>query len=230
MKNILLYGLQRSGTNYMETLLPHNFSNVALLNQAFARSLPLHKHFRPYDEKWFVPEPKYLNQFQYPSFEDFDRHCQELTGAQDLGYITIVKEPYSWYISYCKLARKNRWPSYMHKWTNQHYMIEYSLFCKKWIDFRDQAPDKVALIRYEDVLKDLPGTLDSLREKFGLEKKQADYQNFSKVNMSRTFSVRRRNYYMKKQFMEQFSQEELFLLTHHLDAGVAKALGYERVV
>ena len=229
MKHLMVYGLQRSGTNYVETLLPHNFRDISLENVAYHRSLPLHKHFRPYDEMYYVPEPKYLNNFSYPHFDDFDAHVKRLTGKEELFYVVVVKEPYSWYISYCKLARKNRWPSYMPKWANQHYMVDYSLFCKKWLDFRRQAPEKVVILRYEDILKDMSGKLEDIRTRFGLEKVHEEYQNFSKVNMSKKFTSTRRNYYLNKEFLDLFSDEELFVITENLEAGVVEELGYELI-
>ena len=223
----MIYGLQRSGTNYIETLLPHNFKDISLENVAYHRSLPLHKHFRPHSMMYCVPEPKYLHNFQYAHFDEFDAHVKKLTGKDQLHYIVVVKEPYSWYISYCELARKNKWPTYMPKWANQHYVIDYSLFCKKWIEFRKQAPDKILLLRYEDILKDLSGNLELIRNQFDLEKIHQEYQNFSKVNMSKKFTSSRRNYYLKKEYLNLLSDEELFVLTENLDEAVVKELGYE---
>ena len=227
MHHMLVYGLQRSGTNYLETLLPNNFKDVSMENMGFARSLPVHKHFRPYDEKWFVPEPKYLNNFFYPHFSDFDAHVRRLTGKEPLHYVVTVKEPFSWYVSYCKEAGKSRWPSLVRKGLSQHYMIEYSLFCRKWLDFRGEAPAQVIILRYEDLLKDLAGSLDRVREQFGLEKAHETYQDFSKVNKSSRFSLKRRTYYLNKQFLDLFSKEDLFLLRENLNPDVVKELGYE---
>ncbi|MCB9285597.1 MAG: sulfotransferase domain-containing protein [Lewinellaceae bacterium] len=229
MKYFMVYGLQRSGTNYVETLLPHNFKDISLENMGYPRSLPVHKHFRLYDEMYYVPEQKYLNNFHYPHFDDFDAHVKRLTGKDELHYVVVVKEPYSWYISYCNLARKNRWPSYLPKWANQHYMIDYSLFCKKWLEFRREAPEKILLLRYEDILKDLPGNLEKVRAQFGLEKIREEYQNFSKVDMSKRFTSTRRNYYLKKEFLNLFTDEELYVLTENLDQAVVEELGYELV-
>jgi hypothetical protein len=227
MPHLMVYGLQRSGTNYMEKLLPSNFKDVHLENVAYHRSLPLHKHFRLYDEMYYVPEPKYLNNFSYPSFSDLDAHVQRLTGKEILHYVVVVKEPYSWYISYCKLAQKNNWPTYMKKWANQHYMIDYSLFVRKWLDFQAEAPDKVVVLRYEDLLADLEGSLEQIRTKFGLEMKHDSYQNFSKVNMSKKFGEKRRQYYLNKEFLNLLTDEELYVLTENLDPTVVEELNYE---
>jgi hypothetical protein len=229
MKYLLVYGLQRSGTNYVETLLPNNFKDVSLENVAYHRSLPLHKHFRPYEQMAFVPEPKYMHNFRYPAFSDFNAHACRLTGKEELHYVVVVKEPYSWYISYCKLAKKNNWPTYMPKWANQHYMTDYSMFCRKWLNFRKEAPEKIVILRYEDLLQDFAGNLEKVRSQFGLEKVVKEYQDFSKVNMSRKFTDKRRNYYLNKKFLELLADEELFVLTENLDPSVVEELGYELI-
>ena len=59
MKNILQFGLQRSGTNFLSTLLMKNF-RIEILNNS-DRKHPLHKHFRLYDDKSFIPDTKYQN-------------------------------------------------------------------------------------------------------------------------------------------------------------------------
>lgn len=226
MHHLLVYGLQRSGTNYIEALLPQNFKDISLENKGFCRSLPIHKHFRLYDQKWLVPEPKYLNNFYYPHFSDFESHVRRLTGKDDLRYVVIMKEPYSWYISYCGEARKSRWPTLVRKGISQHYMIEYTLFYKKWLEFHKESPEKIMLIRYEDLLKDFTGTLDRLRDQFGLEKINQEYQNISKVNKSKAFSLKRLDYYLNKQYYDLFTEEDLFLITENMDPEVISALGY----
>lgn len=227
MKNLLLFGLQRSGTNYTETLIRENLDGFRFHNDSYARSLPLHKHFRLYDNMAFVPEPKYLNPFHYPSFAAFDGHIKELTGVENMGYIVVVKEPYSWYISVCKEAEKSKWPGHMKKHANNRYMVDYSLFCGKWLEFIKEAPDRILLVRYEDVLADLPGKLEEIRTKFDLTQKQDPYQNVSKVFKSKRFTLKRKKYYDKGDFASMFPVDHLRVLTGNLDRAVIEELGYQ---
>lgn len=227
MKDILLFGLQRSGTNYTQSLMLENLESFCFRNHGYARSLPVHKHFRLYDDKSFVPEPKYLNAFYYPSFTDFDAHVRELTGSADMGYVVVVKEPYSWYISVCKEARKSRWPGHLRRDANNRYMSDYSLFYGKWLDFIREAPERIILVRYEDLLADMGGKLEEIRMKFGLEKKQDPYHNVSKVFKSKRFSMRRKRYYKKGDFTSMFCPEHLLVMTGNLDGKVTRELGYD---
>ena len=68
---LLLYGLQRSGTKYLEVLLKHQF-HVQFMNNNKDRTSPLQKHFRLYDDKGLVPEPKYQNEIRVANFEELE--------------------------------------------------------------------------------------------------------------------------------------------------------------
>ena len=228
-KTFLIYGLQRSGTNWLEYLVEENFPEVQRENIAYARSLPVHKHFRPYDEMYYVPEPKYLNNFSYPHFSDFDQHVQRIIGREPHAYLVITKEPYSWYISYCNLAKKTGWKSYMKKWINNHYLVDYSLFCRKWLAFAKEAPEKVLMLRYEDFLANFQQELQKIADHFGLRVPAGGFQNLKKVPMSKKFTESRKTYYMEKQFLDRFSDEELLVINENLDRQVVEELGYELV-
>ena len=49
-----LYGLQRSGTNIIQTFLETNY-NISFMNKE-DRNSPYHKHFRIYDNKNLIPQ------------------------------------------------------------------------------------------------------------------------------------------------------------------------------
>ena len=110
--NLIQYGLQRSGTNYTRALIENNFSNVLFHNNEYTRSLPLQKHFRLHSNMNFVPEPKYLHNFKYETFADFDSHVKRISEQDSLGYIVTVKEPYSWYISIVKKRKRVIGPNF----------------------------------------------------------------------------------------------------------------------
>lgn len=234
MKSLILYGLQRTGTNYLETLLPGNFTNIEMLNDGAARSLPVHKHFRLYEKQDYIPEPKYFNDFSYDTLSDLEAHLTHLTGKENIKFVVTVRNPYNWYLSYCRLARKNtrlfkrnKWKSFMRHSENPHFMIDYSLFYGKWLDFINKNPDKALLICHEDMLKDMENSLNYIADKFNLKKKYNSYADFDKVNMSKIFTDKKRSYYLKNEFLKEFGEKELEILTAHLDEELVNELGYE---
>lgn len=85
---LLHYGLQRSGTNYLETLLKKNF-RVRFLNSNKDRTSPLQKHCRLYKNKKIIPAPQYYNEITVDSFE----HFQSLFKVKPDYYLVISKNP-----------------------------------------------------------------------------------------------------------------------------------------
>lgn len=227
--DLLHYGLQRSGTNYLKDLLLANFPELRIHNDGFSRSLPLQKHFRLYDEKWFIPTGhKYLNNFHYASVREFDEHLQHLTGVPvpEMGYIVIVKDPFSWYLSVRKEAKKMKWPGYVPSGWNTNLMIDYNLFHKKWLAFQEEAPERVLILNYEQFLLAFEDTMDRFAGHFQLDKK-GSYQDVSKVFKSKKFTEKRKAYYRERRYMEEFDRKGIFLLTEMLDRDVVGRLGYE---
>ena len=161
-KTLLHYGLQRSGTNFLEALLKKNF-RVNIPNLRKEREHPLQKHFRLYHDKTKIPEPKYYNEYTYDHFKEFE-HSLDLEKKAN-GIIIISKDPYSWLLSYEIWANKCSWPI-----PNYSYMEEYNLFLSKWREFENQT-DKIIFIRYIDLLEKPEEILNQIQEKFELKRK-----------------------------------------------------------
>ena len=108
-------------------------------------------------------------------------------------------------------------------------MIDYSLYFKKWLEFIDEAPDKIQLVKYEDLLTSLDVTLNQLKDKFGFETMSEEYINPTKVGMSRKFTSSKRKMYMEGDFHKKFRDDELLVLTENLHEETIQRLGYKLV-
>ena len=219
---ILHYGLQRSGTNFLETILKKKY-RVKFLNSNQDRSSPLQKHFRLYDDKEKIPEDQYKNNLKIPDFYTFESLLRVVPDY----YLVISKDPYSWLLSYKQWAKKCNWPN-----VNYHYIEEYNLFYGKWLEFSEQT-NRILFVRYIDLLKAPADELNRLESKIGLEKRllsQLPFSNLvSKVNQSSKFSNSRRDYYLQQKYLEYYSQEELQDINFLLDDKVVSLLGYEKI-
>jgi hypothetical protein len=227
-KSAILYGMQRTGSNYIQQVLLQNYENIRFFNSGFARCLPTHKHFRLYDEKVIIPDVRYYNSFTYRGFAAFKEHVEQVAGQQIDLFVVCIKDPYSWYISYKKHARKNKY-TYFRKALNSHYIIDYNLFYRNWFDFSREAPDKVMLLRYEDFLGDLDGKLQEIAGHYGLERAAGSSVNPDKVPMSKRFTAERASYYRNSKYLDLISERELSIIQHLLDPEVFHELGYEIV-
>ena len=155
-KKILHYGLQRSGTNFLESLLVKNF-DIKIHSLRKEREHPLQKHFRLYDDKSKIPESKYLNNYNFKTYDDFKKSWGLNTEIN--GVIVISKDPYSWLLSYEKWAKKCNWPN-----PSYQYIEEYNLFLDKWRVFAQQSND-ILFIRYIDLLVQPEIELTKIEEK-----------------------------------------------------------------
>lgn len=242
-QRILHFGLNRSGTNYLKELLSQHF-DLVFLNVEGERSHPLHKHFRLYDDKSLIGRPKFQNNLKFHSFSDFERHAlgnlqvpvsktpknvgspplieNKKQNDHDVAYVIISKDPYSWHLSYSRWGVKNNWSPSPHP-----YVLEYNAFYGKWLAFAAET-DRVAFVRYIDLLKAPEKVLTGLQEKFNFDTTREINPNvrIKKVPMSGRFSKKRLNYYLLEAYMDEFSPEELKELNSHIDPVVTGKLGY----
>ena len=103
------------------------------------RDHPLQKHFRLYDEKTKIPEPKYYNEYLYNHFEEFEHSL----GLHKKVHGIVIRK----LVTVKKWANKCAWPT-----PNYHYIEEYNLFLNKWREFKKQT-HKIIFVRYIDLLK-----------------------------------------------------------------------------
>jgi len=222
----LLYGMQRTGSNYTEQVLLKNFHNIHFYNNDFARCLPVHKHFRLYDEKAVIPDVRYYNNFIYKDFKEFKEHVELILGRSVKLFIVTMKDPYSWYISYKKHAKKNEY-TYIKNSLNSHYIIDYNLFYKKWLDFSVEAPGEVLMVKYEELIGDLNASLQRMGQKLKLDRSSEQSVNPSKVFMNKRFTSSKANYYKDKLYLDLISDRELSVIQHLLDPELISSMKYQ---
>ena len=223
----LIYGMQRTGTNYLETLIKKNFSTLEFCNIQYTRCLPGHKHFRLYDEKSLVPEPQYINDFRYSSFKEFKQHAEDNVGEKIERFVVVMKNPFSWYLSYLKHAKKNKY-NVLKRAFNSHFMVDYNAFYAKWFKFQKEAPKEVIILRYEDTLEDLPRYLKELEQKLNVPKTSADIENPKNVGMSKTFTSDKLNYYKNQEFMKDLKEDEVKVIGQLLCEEILKFYQIQR--
>ncbi|NER80315.1 MAG: hypothetical protein F6K42_12190 [Leptolyngbya sp. SIO1D8] len=219
--NLLQYGLQRSGTNFLETILKKNYQ-IQFLNSNQDRRSPLQKHFRLYDAKDIVPGPQYQNDILIEDFAHFEHLFPTLPDY----YLIISKDPYSWYLSYMSWANKCNWPN-----VNHHYIEEYNFFYGKFLEFSSQT-DKLIFIRYIDLIKDVNKTLNQLELRTHFRKKlfaRLTLRQPNKVSHSSHFTEDKRAYYTNKKYLAEYAEDELQTLNNLLDSHVISLLGYEKI-
>lgn len=225
-KNLLHYGLQRSGTNFMETLLLKNFK-LEFHNSNLDRSHPIQKHFRLYDEKHLIPDSQYDNNLKFKNFNNF-LDTLELNTPID-GVIVVSKDPYSWLTSYKKWGVNCNWTEVGH-----HYGQEYDLFYKKWLEFSKQD-ERILFVKYLDLLTNAREELERIESRFKLSRRlmsqlRGIQSNLKKVSHSKAFTANRMDFYLKKEYLKDYTPDELDALNGCISDEVLLGLGYERSI
>lgn len=218
-KVAMIYGMQRTGTNYTEQLIIRNFDHVKFYNRADTRCLPSHKHFRLYDENFFLPDSKFYNSFCYKDFNSFKNHVEQLIGLDINYFLVIIKNPFSWYLSYLKHAKKSGY-SFHRKSLNSHFIIDYNLFYRKWLSFQQQSPEKVIILKYEDSLNDLPLFLDGIAGRLNMKRNSDNPDNPEKVRINRRFTTKKLAYYKNQSFMGLIKDNDKKTIINLLDIGI----------
>jgi hypothetical protein len=217
---VLHYGLQRSGTNFLEMVLNKKF-RVRVCNSNKDRRNPLQKHFRLYDNKNVISDPQYINNIIIRNFTYFESLLPFIPSS----IIVISKDPYSWFKSYTRWAEKCHWPPVSH-----HYIEEYNLFYSKWLEMSEQSA-KIKFVRYCDLLQNGEDIIPFLEEKTGLTPASSGFSfrsGLQKVPQSSKFSTDRRDYYLSERYLKEFGWPEIDALNRHLDVRTTMRLGYEK--
>ena len=218
-----IYGLQRSGTNFLEQLVSKNF-DVQFVNNNTNRNHPLQKHFRLYDQKEIIPEPQYKNDLIFTCFNDY---LKALGATIPIDAILVIsKDPYSWLKSYQQWSIKCGWSA-----PNHHYLEEYNLFYRKWVNFAEED-SRIVLIRYLDLLVKPKEILKGLQQKNKLRPKFwtklfGIKTTTSKVPMSNHFLSKNRNYYLNEEYLADFKATELATINQLMDLSLLKDLKYK---
>jgi len=224
-KNILIYGLQRCGTNFLHQLLLKNFQ-VRIPNGKI-RNQPLHKHFRLYEEKSKVPEYKFSNDLYVNSLQEYTQALD--TNKEITGFVVISKNPYSWLLSYKNWGKKCDWPNVPY-----HYIEEYNLFYEKWLNFYSSNNQQIIFIRYIDLLLNTNKELQRIQKHFDLKNRWinqviGEVNKLKKVPESKKFTSDRFQYYKNQQYIQEYSNTELEEINEILNPNIISQLGYEMV-
>ncbi|WP_158866643.1 sulfotransferase domain-containing protein [Maribellus comscasis] len=222
MKKILIYGLQRSGTNYLETLLKKKFK-IKILNCKKERNNPLHKHFRLYNNKDLIPEKSFYNSLYFEDFNEFKKALNTIEKVD--GFIIITKDPYSWLVSYNEWANKCNWTR-----GSFHYIEEYNYFYNKWMEF-SREDNNVLFIRYIDLINSPNESINKIAKKINLKKKFIFINKkliVKKVAQSSKFDQKRLTYYQRKKYLKKFNAIEIDEINKLLDEKLLDFLGYSK--
>lgn len=205
---IKVFGIQRSGTNYMSYLVGANIKRNKLF--LFLNDLGW-KHD-------FVPQNYTLSKILR-----YEIGCKA---------IIIIKNPYTWYTSienWIRRSKRKDWkfPSYGPEQVFKRYNTLYKGH-KDFLDhkYRNTVYMDSILVRYEDLITDTKYEMEKISDKFcvGL---QNLFKNTTRIPQSHQFTEVRRKYYMEQ--VPDYGDEMISRVNSSVDWGLMEFYGYEKI-
>jgi hypothetical protein len=180
---VKIFGIERSGTNYIEALLRENVKGLKIYVNCFGWK---HGYIQPVD-KWYMDEGNVIKEYS-KAFKTTDK----------LDYIMIIKNPYSWHNSIKKWHYQNTQEAFdLDRWFNKYrkLYLHYINHAEKRHKFWRYG----TFLRYEDLLKAPKKKTTSVCKFYGWDMRSS-FKNPQKVYMSPAFSKERKEYYLSNEF------------------------------
>ncbi len=229
--NVKIFGLQRSGTNYLQWLLEHNFSNVrVLVDHTGWKHGPVPDRIDWSGKDWHDPD------WSSPAAATFVlRRLEELGPAgiaqleqeyssQRLTQVFIFKNPYAWCHSYARYRGMPLLPvasETVRLWCDRN---------RQWHSFAENHTDRSLFIAYEDLLARPTMVLAHVRG-LGLERLSGPWRDVRRtmtplgVPSVKDFD---RGYYLRRCYLRNYDPENLAYVRRLLPPGLMRKLGYDR--
>jgi hypothetical protein len=224
---IKIFGLQRTGTNYVEWLIRNNFKNIFVFtNQlGWKHGLPPNALRRLMDSNLAaLDENDRAELFKHKWFSSSDRvePIRAMLAERRINFVFMIKDPYSWYLSFARYSGFRPFPiriQAIQKW-NQFYQSA--------IAFQAAHSDCSIMIKYEDLLGNMPATMDRVRLQFGFPP-VATYLDISRT-LRPGFVVSQnefnRGYYLEEKFLERYKPDDKLELGKQILPELAAQFGY----
>ena len=200
-----IYGLQRSGTNVIQTFLEKNFK-ISFMNNGDKQS-PYHKHFRIYNNKDLIPQTNIKNQYKNQIIINFLKEFDEILDDYNESnrYIIVYKNIFSWLPIIERWAKKFNWITN----SKNEFIEDYLNFLTKWISIKNE---RVFFIKYEEFLNmsnDSNNVFMNTLSVFLNNKHLNIISSFEKVKCSEKFTSNLKKYYNNHEYMGLYSKEEI---------------------
>ena len=211
------YGIQRSGTNYLEKLIRLNFGP----DQVLFLTNQLQRKHQPCDQaawaEWLADNP----------------HMSWLhEELENIGLTINVRDPMSWSLGYLKHLKKIRKPIGRPKDPATHVKMIKRLneLYKNWRVHAQAFPNSVAIIRFEDLLQDYRIPLREIAMKFGVTTRDLSLHDVEKEVLSggrmSNKAYDRRAYYQEKQYLQEMPANVQQAILDTVDWELARFFGY----
>lgn len=170
---VVIQGIQRSGTNYLLTLLER--ADYYVLNKTDPhRKKPRHKHCRWQDDKSTIKmEEQYLNSYHASSIGEVNSISKWPPKTK---HVVLFRSPEKWLNSIYRWGLQNNWfpdeDTFFQNELHKTYLEEWDAFYSFWQDRAKSEPNSVLLVPYERLVKAPLQGLTAIDQFLGVERDQ----------------------------------------------------------
>jgi len=211
------YGIQRSGTNYLEKLVKLNFSPRQALYLTNQFQCKHHAIDPAVAREWLADNPR-----------------MEFLAADlpTMAHTINVRDPMSWSLGFLKHRIKIGKPAGKLKEPEAHIaqLVHLNRIYKNWRDYAEKHPERFLVIRFEDLLTDFTMPLREMAMKFSLTTRDLELHDVPQEVMSGGRMSKaifdRREYYAKKQYLKELTTRVRLAIEDTVDWEIASYFGY----
>jgi len=205
---VKVYGLLRTGTNYLTKLIDLNFDVFCLQSTEHGWKHGLCQYETDIQYVFAVKDP-YSWLISFMEWEIIHKRY-ESNSISD-----FIRRPITH-------------PQLKTAWRNDDVVSAWSQSLNAW---QSVAADNTIYIRYEDISASLESELGKIRDQFCLKQKQKELMNLEKraddwkTPLPR--KTRHDNYYQDAHYLEQFTEDDLQMIREKLDPELVAKFGYK---
>jgi hypothetical protein len=186
-KRVIIRGIQRSGTNFLENL-SHRLDLKVINKGDIPRNSPKHKHFRVQNDKASIfMDKQYLNEIYVDNIQDLNFLVIK---KKRLKNILIIKDPINWILSINRWAKKCGWISKEKNLTDDFdlmskYLKEWDNFHLKWLDLAKEK-DQLLILQWENLITNFHDNLEKIGNFMELKNynQNLNISDFRNINLS----------------------------------------------
>jgi hypothetical protein len=218
-----IYGQMRTGTNYMSSLIKNNFSETNIFMNVGGW-----KHGK------IIEFPNNIDLLNYVDINtktniDIDKTI-DLFATNKVIFLIMVKNPYMWIHSVSVYKQKE---------ITSKFLIQYILLWNEtYSNYKDYIErGKACVVKYETLLQEPHETLDKIKNKFNLIKKNSEYILENNVlsanndsNIGRTKKITfNKNKYINSIITHYLSNDIIKIINENIDKTLMKFYEYDLV-
>lgn len=197
-------GKERTGTNYLHTLLAKNLMVKFLTHAAGG------KHSLPMQHKRVLLKKK------------------ELIGDTPLLAVVVIKNPYTWFDSISSWVLRQNSPWLPGPQATEHYNNFYRTYMELMENgIQGYAFNDAMIVRYEDALEDEDRELKRVADRLGGVEVKPYMRKPKQVEFSSGFSEERREYYIAQR--PKYGRRLIKIVNERIDWEVMDYYGYKRI-